>query len=62
MPEIVEAQEILAAPGMPPAQHNEMAALTLLALYGLKPENHWASVQRQSLTVIKRIMNFIRDA
>lgn len=39
MPEIVQAQEILAALGMPSAQHNEMAALTLLALCGLKPED-----------------------
>ncbi|MCK6580787.1 MAG: restriction endonuclease [Anaerolineae bacterium] len=62
MPEIIEAQEILAALGMPPAQHNEMAALTLLALCGLKPEDRWSSAQRQSLTVTKGIMNFIRDA
>ena len=62
MPEIVEAQEILAALGMPPAQHNEMAALTLLALCGLKPEDRWSLAQRRSLTVTKGIMSFIRDA
>jgi type II restriction enzyme len=62
MPEVSEAQAILAALGMPSAQHNEMAALTLLALCGLKPENHWSSARRQSLTVTKGIMNFIRDA
>jgi hypothetical protein len=62
MPEIVEAQEILTALGMPPAQHNEMSALTLLALCGLKPEDRWSSAQRHSLTVTKGIMNFIRDA
>ncbi len=62
MPEIIEAQAILAALGMPLAQHNEMAALTLLALCGLKPEDHWSSAQRQSLTVTKGIMTFIRDA
>jgi type II restriction enzyme len=62
MPEVSEAQAILAALGMPSAQHNEMAALTLLALCGLKPEDHWSSARRQSLTVTKGIMNFIRDA
>lgn len=62
MPEIVEAQEILAALGMPPAQHNEMAALTLLALCGLKSEDRWSLAQRRSLTVTKGIMSFIRDA
>ncbi|MBK9750876.1 MAG: restriction endonuclease [Anaerolineae bacterium] len=62
MPEIVEAQEILAALGMPSAQHNEMAALTLIALCGLKPEDRWSSAERCSLTVTKGIMNFIRDA
>ena len=62
MPEITEAQAVLAALGMPPAQHNEMAALTLLALCGLKPGDSWSSAQRRSLTVSKGIMAFIREA
>ncbi len=62
MPEISEAHAILAALGMPHAQQSVMAALTLLALCGLKPEDHWSSARRQSLTVTKGIMNFIRDA
>lgn len=61
MPEIAEAQEILAAFGMPSAQRNEMAALTLLALCGLKPDDNWLSATRNSLTVTKGIMTFIRD-
>lgn len=61
MPEIAEAQVILAALGMPSAQQNEMAALTLLALCGLKPDMAWSSAQRRSLTVTKGIMAFIRD-
>jgi hypothetical protein len=61
MPEIREAQEILKALGMPPAQQNEMAALTLLALCGLKPEDKWLSAKRQSLTLVKGIMYFISD-
>ncbi|MBI5666710.1 MAG: restriction endonuclease [Chloroflexi bacterium] len=61
MPEIAEAQEILAALGMPEAQQNEMAALTLIALCGLKPGEHWSSSRRHSLTVSKGIMAFIRE-
>ena len=61
MPEILEARKILAALGMPAAQQNEMAALTLLALCGLKPEDNWTSAQRQSTTVSKGIMAFIRN-
>lgn len=60
MPEIAEAQQILAALGMPAAQQNEMAALTLFALCGLKPEEGWAEAKRQSLTVSKGIMAFIQ--
>ena len=61
MPEISDAQKILAALGMPPAQQNEMAALTLLALCGLKPDDNWLSAQRQSTTVSKGIMTFVRN-
>ena len=61
MPEISDAQNLLAAMGMPPAQHNEMAALTLLALCGLKSHDQWRSAQRHSTTVSKGIMAFIRE-
>lgn len=61
MPEISDGQKILAALGMPPAQHNEMAALTLLALCGLKLGDGWLSAQRQSMTISKGIMAFIRE-
>jgi type II restriction enzyme len=60
MPEISDAQKILAALGMPFAQQNEMAALTLLALCNLRPNDSWQSAQRQSTTVSKGIMAFIR--
>jgi type II restriction enzyme len=46
---------------MPSAQQNEMSALTLLALCGLKPEDEWSLVRRRSLTISKGIMAFIRD-
>lgn len=61
MPEISDAQNLLAALGMPPAQHNEMAALTLLALCGLKPHDQWQSAQRHSTTISNGIMAFIRE-
>lgn len=61
MPKISEAREILAALGMPPAQQNEMAALTLLALCNLKANDAWSAAKRRSTTVSKGIMAFIRD-
>lgn len=61
MPEITEAQTILSAMGMPTPQRNEMAALTLLALCGLKPEDSWLSAQRRSMSISKGIMAFIRN-
>ncbi|MDY0313828.1 MAG: hypothetical protein RBR32_02005 [Bacteroidales bacterium] len=36
MNKIKEAQEILRALGLPPAQYNEMAALTFLAICNIK--------------------------
>jgi type II restriction enzyme len=61
MPEVSEAQAILTALRMPSAKHNEIAALTLLALCVLKSEDRWSSAQQQSLTVTKGIIHFIRD-
>jgi type II restriction enzyme len=61
MPEIRDAQQILVSLGMPPAQQNEMAALTLLALCNLRPSDDWVSAQRRSMTISKGIMAFIRD-
>ena len=40
MADIEEAQEILEALGMPPAQHNQMAGMTLIALCGLTVGDH----------------------
>ncbi len=61
MPEIADAQQILAALGMPHAQQNEMAALTLLALCDLKQEDDWSSARRHIMTISKGIMTFISD-
>lgn len=56
-----EAQEILKALGLPPAQYNEMAALTFLAVCNIKGNDSWANVTRQSLGVTKGIMTFVND-
>ncbi len=61
MSKIKEAQEILKALGLPPAQYNEMAALTFLALCNIKENDKWAKATRQSLGVTKGIMTFVNE-
>ena len=56
---VQEAQAVLVALGLPMAQQNEISALTLLALCGLKPHDGWAGATRQSVRVSKEIMDFI---
>jgi type II restriction enzyme len=56
-----EAQEILKALGLPPAQYNEMAALTFLAICNIKENDKWANATRQSLGVTKGIMTFVNS-
>jgi hypothetical protein len=57
-----DAREILKALGLPTAQQNEMSALTLLALCGIKETDKWSDAYRQSLGVTKGIMSFVADA
>ena len=59
MPSITEAQQVLEALGLPVAQQNEMAGLTLLALCGLRPGDPWSQARRESRGVTKGIMNFV---
>ena len=61
MSKIEEAQEILRALGLPPAQYNEMAALTLLAVCNIKENDKWAKATCQSLGVTKGIMTFVNE-
>lgn len=61
MSKITEAQEILKAVGLPPAQCNEISALTLLALCNIREEDKWSDASRISLTVTKGIMTFVKD-
>jgi type II restriction enzyme len=60
MSKIDQAKTILKNLGLPEAQQNEMSALTLLALCGIKPKDNWASASRVSLKVTKGIMAFIK--
>lgn len=61
MASTAEAQDILKSLGMPPAQQNDIAALTFLALCGLGQADSWSEAGRSSLTVSKGIMQFIRE-
>lgn len=56
---IDESREILKSLGLPPAQQNDISALTLLSLCCIKPKDPWTIAKRQSLTVSKGIMDFI---
>lgn len=61
MSKLEEAQEILKALGLPPAQYNEMAALTFLAICNIKENDSWSNATRQSLGVTKGIMSFVNE-
>lgn len=59
MSKIKEAQIILKELGLPKAQQNEISALTLLALCGIKNSDNWKDARRSSLKVTKGIMAFM---
>lgn len=61
MSKITEAQEILKGLGLPEAQQNEMAALTLLALCDIKEGMQWSEATRGSKRITKEIMAFVND-
>lgn len=61
MNKIEEAQQILRTLGLPPEQYNEMAALTFLALCGIREESQWSSATRRSLGVTKGIMQYVKE-
>lgn len=61
MSKINEAKEIVKALGLPPAQYNEMAALTFLAVCHIKENDKWANAIRQSLGVTNGIMTFVNE-
>ena len=51
MGKIQEAQEILKTLGLPPAQQNEISALTLLVLAQLSETTPWIEAMPQSLRI-----------
>ena len=61
MADVEEAQEILAALGMPSAQRNQMAGMTLIALCGLTPRTSWTTASRRGCTVTKGIMDYLAE-
>lgn len=61
MSKIEEARDILEQLGLPAAQQNEIACLTLLALCGLSEGDDWGLASKPSRT-IHAILAFMRDA
>ncbi len=61
MGKLEEAKEILKELGLPSAQHNEIAAYTLLALCQIKPEDPWSQASSPSLKITKGIMAFVEQ-
>lgn len=59
MSKITEAQNILTQLGLPKAQQNEISALTLLALCGLKETGSWSEIAHESKKISKDIMLFV---
>jgi len=60
MGKIQEAQRILQELGLPPAQQNEISALTLLALCNLSETTPWTNISRQTIT-IHNTMGFMKQ-
>ena len=58
---LAEAQDILFQLGLPPKQHNKISGLTLLALCRMTKVSPWSSARRESLTIRKGIMDYVRD-
>ena len=62
MANVEEAQDILEILGMPPAQQNFMAGMTLIALCGLTPDSPWFFAKRRRCMVTKGIMDYLGGA
>lgn len=57
---VTEASEILKSLGLPKPQTNEISALTLLSLLGLKPIDPWSS-SHQTLIGIHNMLQFFKE-
>ena len=60
MATIEEAQQVLAALQVPKAQQTALAASVLLALCRLRPDTKWQQARRESVTLTKGIMDYVR--
>ena len=60
MGKIQEAQRILQELGLPPAQQNEISALTLLALCNLNETTPWANISKHPVT-IHNLMGYMKQ-
>lgn len=60
MGKIQEAQRILQELGLPPAQQNEISALTLLALCNLNETTAWTGISKQLMT-IHNLMGYMKQ-
>jgi len=58
---IQQAQKLLHDLGMPKTQQNDISAFTFLALCNMKKSSKWSDASRQSMTVTKGIMSFIKN-
>jgi len=58
---VKQAQQILSDLGMPKARQNEISAFTLIALCNIKKSSKWLDASRQSMTVTKGIITFIKE-
>jgi adenine-specific DNA-methyltransferase len=61
MPKIEEAKDLLNLAGLPPAQRNELAALTLLALADLVEESPWKNARRHTIRIHDMIVFIERN-
>jgi hypothetical protein len=61
-PRVSEAQQILAALGLPPPLTTKLAGLTLLALAGVGPATPWAQAANERKGMTRGIRSFMRSA
>ena len=61
MGKLEEAKGILKELGLPPAQQNDIAAYTLIALCSLTEDMQWKQATATSKTITKGLMYFVRD-
>lgn len=61
MTKIEQAKNILKSLGLPEAQQNEMSALTLLALAGIKKSDKWANATNDRCQLTNDIMSFVNE-